>query len=110
MPKFAGTVITLPEDPMLRQRLEMKLKEYKSRIEPYRAPEAQPDVTTKTKILEALLRDGSVAFDDMLDLLHYHLEIDKCWVANAFGVIKHYAGDASCPVNGGTGLPQLASV
>jgi hypothetical protein len=100
-------VITLPENHILRQRLEMKLREYDSRIAPYRVPEVQPDVTTKVKILEALLRDGRVAFDDMLWMLYYCMGIDECWVVNAFGVIKGYVEGTE--VSGGTGLPKVVA-
>ncbi|OGZ20805.1 MAG: hypothetical protein A2654_00235 [Candidatus Nealsonbacteria bacterium RIFCSPHIGHO2_01_FULL_43_31] len=105
IPKEAP-IIVLTEDATRKKQLENKLKEYKGRMDPYRAPEMQMGTICKIAVLERLLRDGQVNVWDL------SVEMAKTY-GSGFGtrefnvacaVMEDYCKTGGKNLSGGTGL------
>ena len=95
-------VLRLPED---RYPLVRKLAEYKTRIEPFRAPELQLDTLYKIAVLEPLVRDGEVNRTATREALsEAYGTVDERLFHNAWGVIMDYIETGGRKLFGGTGL------
>lgn len=109
------TIIRLPEDPIRKKQLELKLEEYARRLEEgddaYRHPELQlklgVDARYKHDVLERVLKNGS------LNTWEYSRELGKAGTfhASAFqtacAVIDEYCKTGGERCIGGTGLPEV---
>lgn len=90
-----------------REILAQKLEEYKKREEPYLAPELQFDTLYKIAVLEPLIQDGVVNFQDVVQkITEKYGGIDERCLANAWGVIEDYSRTGGAHTTGGTGLPK----
>lgn len=85
-------VIVLPEDETHKQQLREKLKEYRGRLHPHRAPESQMGIICKITVMERLFRDGRVVMWDLYRELvtTYGSGFDVNAFSNACGVIESY--------------------
>lgn len=99
-------VIVLPEDEARREQLRQKLEEYRTRIEPHKAPEMQMDTICKIAVLERLLRDSQVnTWDLSREMVEiYGPGLDAHTFNVACGVVADYIKTGGANLHGGTGL------
>ncbi len=109
------TMIVLPDNPELKQRLAKKQQEYAARIDRYKQDVGTIEGVTKyadslikNMILSQLLVDGHVNLFDIAQNIpadEGNIGFDDV-LANAFSVIKAYAEEDEGSVSKGTGLPS----
>lgn len=109
MPKEAP-IISLPNDETRREQVQKKLKEYRGRMQPYRAPELQMENICKIAVLERLLRDGQVNTWDFSRKLaeEYGSGFNSNDFSLACAVIDDYCKTGGANLRGGTGLPSTS--
>jgi len=99
-------IIVLTEDETRKKQLQNKLKEYKGRMDPHRAPELQMGTICKIAVLERLLRDRRVNTWDfskeMVDIYGSGFRMREFNVACA--VMEDYCKTGGANLSGGTGL------
>lgn len=103
-------IFVLPEDETRKWQLREKLKEYKGRFDPYRAPELQMGTICKITVLEQLLRDDRVdTWELCLEMAQtYGSSFDSYKFNVACGVIDDYCKTGGKNAQGGTGLPDVS--
>lgn len=62
---LASPVILLPSDPTRVAQLTQKLEEYRRRVQPHQAPDAQMDTLCETLVLDRLLQESRVITRDL---------------------------------------------
>lgn len=103
---MAKDVILLPHDKKRVELLKKKLEEYRARIQPFAAPEAQMVNTMKIAVLELLLTEGQVDTWEFSRHLaeEYKTNFSVRAYANACSVIEDYCKTGGARCFGGTGL------
>ncbi|MBI3282813.1 hypothetical protein HYZ70_01925 [Candidatus Curtissbacteria bacterium] len=103
--------IVLPDDKTRIQQLRTKLKEYKNRLDPYKAPELQMNTLCKIEVLSELLAQGRVETWDFSRKLadKYGTGFSTMGFQAACAVIDDYCKTGGKNLQGGTGLPGVSS-
>ena len=95
--------IQLTRDPDLRTKLRRKRDEYAQRLGP-RAPETDPELTYKMRILEALFERGFIEIPVLRQRFAALSWYDAAAFNEAVAIISAYNDNQLARLAGGTGL------
>ena len=98
--------MVIPDDHRRRQ-LAVKLEEYRSRIDIYKAPELQASTHAKIAVLEQLLEHGSFHSKAMRTQFEHEGWFTSEAYFTACDVINEYCLNGGEHLHGGTGLPNV---